>query len=314
MHPSTTSAATESAGTGSAGTGSAGTESAGTNPSAGPAVARRGAVALILAVEFVLACLLLSGWRAPASPPAASATPTPALAPTPNPNPAPTPAPAARQFTVIPLGGSAAAALAERIRAETPTAEAAVTAFWGDDWRRDVEIVVTDSADRFAALGNGGREFSPDIAAVTTGERIVFAPGAAGMGPGALRIVLRHELFHYAARLATAADAPRWLTEGVADYVGRPAAPRPGPAAAAELARLPTDADLDDPGAVRSQAYDRAWWFARFVADRYGVGSLRALYVAACAPGHADVPTAIRTTLGVEPRELLAQWGRWLAD
>ncbi|EUA23932.1 peptidase MA superfamily protein [Mycobacterium xenopi 4042] len=38
--------------------------------------------------------------------------------------------------------------------------------------------------------------------------------GAAAMSDAALRIVLRHELFHYAARADTALDAPRWLTEG----------------------------------------------------------------------------------------------------
>lgn len=34
------------------------------------------------------------------------------------------------------------------------------------------------------------------------------------MSATALRIVLTHELFHYAARVDTALDAPRWLTEG----------------------------------------------------------------------------------------------------
>ncbi len=34
--------------------------------------------------------------------------------------------------------------------------------------------------------------------------------------------------------------------------------------------------------------YDRAWWFARFVADTYGVDALRTLYVAAAGPHHAD--------------------------
>ena len=42
---------------------------------------------------------------------------------------------------------------------------------------------------------------------------------------------------------------------------------------------LPTDADLDTPGPQRSLAYDRAWWFARFVADTYGTPKLRALYL-----------------------------------
>jgi hypothetical protein len=127
------------------------------------------------------------------------------------------------------------------------------------------------------------------------------------MNDSALRIVLRHELFHYAARANTAFDAPRWLVEGVADYVARPAAPRP----ASMQARLPSDADLDAENS--SQAYDRAWWFARFVADEYGPAALRRLYVQACGPGHADPDTAARTVLGAGLADLVPRWQRWLA-
>lgn len=52
------------------------------------------------------------------------------------------------------------------------------------------------------------------------------------MSEASLRIVLTHELFHLAARTGTALDAPRWLVEGVADFVARPAAPLPAGAAA----------------------------------------------------------------------------------
>ena len=133
------------------------------------------------------------------------------------------------------------------------------------------------------------------------------------MSPDSLRVVLRHELFHYAARAQTASDAPRWLTEGVADFVGRPPAPLPGPQRAAELAVLPTDAELDTPGEVRSLAYDRAWWFSRFVADRYGTQALRQLYLAACGLDHVDVDTAIRSVLRADTTEVLAAWRSWLA-
>ena len=60
-----------------------------------------------------------------------------------------------------------------------------------------------------------------------------------GMSDASLRIVLRHELFHYAARADTAADAPRWLTEGVADFIGRPQTPLPANAAVMTAARTP---------------------------------------------------------------------------
>ena len=194
------------------------------------------------------------------------------------------------------LGGPQTRPLLARVSGEMDDAARAVTAFWGADWPRDIVVVATASDEQFRALVGGG----PDIAAATTAKRIVLAPGAAAMSDAALRIVLRHELFHYAARADTAPDAPRWLTEGVADFVARPATPRPGPAQAGGLAQLPTDADLDTEGATRTLAYDRAWWFTRFVADRYGTATLRRLYERACGPGHADVETAVSATLGAD--------------
>ena len=75
---------------------------------------------------------------------------------------------------------------------------------------------------------------------------------------------------------------------------------------------LPTDADLAGPGAARSLAYDRAWWFSRFVADRYGTATLRALYLSACGAGHPDPQTAIHATFGADPDQVLAGWRQWL--
>ena len=198
----------------------------------------------------------------------------------------------------------------DRIGAELPAAAAAVTAFWGPDWPREISVVVTESEEQFRVLAHGG----PDIAAATTADGLVFAPGAAAMSDTALRIVVRHELFHHAARPHTVADAPLWVTEGVADYVGRPASIRPAPEQADLLARLPDDADLQTEGATRSLAYDRAWWFSRYVADRYGPGTLRALYLRACGPGHPDAATAVRETLRENIDEVLAQWRRWMTD
>jgi hypothetical protein len=210
-----------------------------------------------------------------------------------------------RTVRLVGLGGVHTAPLLTRIGAQMNEAAAAVTAFWGPDWPRDVLIVAAGSDVEFGRLAGGG----PDIAATTTAERIMFAPGAAAMSDGSLRIVLRHELFHFASRADTAADAPRWITEGVADFVGRPPSQRPP--SAADLATIPTDADLDGPNS--SQAYDRAWWFSRFVADAYGVTALRALYLRACGPGHPDAATAVGDTLGADLQEVLARWRHWMS-
>ncbi|OBG33469.1 hypothetical protein A5673_23505 [Mycobacterium sp. E3198] len=246
--------------------------------------------------------------------------------------PAPSPAKAAtrslvvgdRTVRLVGLGGAISDRLLSRVASDMGGAINAVTAFWGGNWPRDISILATGSDEQFrAAAGGGPASRWADIAAVTVadrvdpalhaafGQRIVFAPGAATMNDGSLRIVLTHELFHYAARADTAADAPEWLTEGVADFVARPQTPVPADALPVPLT-LPADSDLDAPGPQRSLAYDRVWWFARFVADTYGTPKLHDLYVATCGVGHTDVSTAVHDVLGTDIAGLLVHWHQWL--
>jgi hypothetical protein len=266
---------------------------------------RRPILGLLLVVELIVAVMLVGRSVAPPVAPAPTTTTT-------------TTSFAASSTTFIAdgrtvemmsLGGAGTEPLLDRVSHQMDDAARAVTAFWGSDWPGNIVVVATASDEQFRALAAGGS----DIAAATTGQRIVFAPGAGAMSDDALRIVLRHELFHYAARAKTAADAPRWLTEGVADFVGRPAAARPGPAQAADLAQLPSDADLDTEGATRSLAYDRAWWFVSYIADRYGTATLRRLYERACGPGHPDVEHAVSETVGADMSDVVSDWRRWLA-
>lgn len=228
---------------------------------------------------------------------------------------------------LVNLGDDRSEALLTRVGADVDDAVAAVNGFWGTDWTSEIVVVATGSVDQFVAEAHldRNRQWS-DIAAVAVaddvdlghrragGQRIVLAPGAAGMTDSALRIVLSHELFHLAARVDTALDAPRWLTEGTADFVARPSAPLSLPAIGTPAASpaLPVDAELDVAGPQRSTGYDRAWWFARFVADTYGVDGLRRLYLAACGPGHGDFADALHEALGVDLNRLQSQWVRWL--
>ncbi|GAB7069603.1 DUF4157 domain-containing protein [Mycobacterium hodleri] len=262
--------------------------------------------ALLLA-ELAVAAVLVSrpvGDAAPAAPPTA----THASLDVPTTPSDPMTLRDGRTVSLMSLGGADTADLESRVWGELDGAADAVSAFWGDDWPRNVVVVLTRTDEEFRALAAG----EPDIAAATTAQRIVFAPGASSMSDASLRIVLRHELFHYAARSRTAADAPRWLTEGVADFVGRPPTPMPSRQDADALAHLPSDVDLDTAGAVRSLAYDRAWWFSRFVASGYGAETLRTLYLTACGAGHPDQATAIKRVLGADPPQVLAAWRAWL--
>ncbi len=228
-----------------------------------------------------------------------------------------------RTLRMTNLGGPQSEVLLSRVAADIGRAVDAVEAFWGTEWPRDITVVATGSQRQFETEAGGGPAAQwADIAAVAvadrvdparrtaSGQRIVFAPGAVGMSESALRIVLSHELFHYAARADTAVDARRWLTEGVADYVARPSTALP--ALTPLPTALPSDADLAAPGLQRSLGYDRAWWFARFVADTRGTATLRALYRAACGVGHVDVPTAVREVLDSDIAGVLADWQQWL--
>lgn len=230
-----------------------------------------------------------------------------------------------REVTLVSLGGDATDPLLRRIATEVDGAADAVETFWGSEWPHDIVIVAAASEEEFRALATGVADTS-HIAAVTvadsvnpqehsaSGQRIVFAPGAVSLSPQALRVVLTHELFHYAARASTAVDAPRWITEGVADYVSRPATE-----AGSSLLRgrplpqtLPDDRDFAATGTELSLAYDRAWLFARYLSDRYGPAALRSFYTRAAGPDHVDVDTALREMSRSTPADVLVGWQEWL--
>jgi hypothetical protein len=270
---------------------------------------------LAFVVQLVTATFLLV---VPTNPDAA-----PRTSPTASPAPAPLVVGDGRTVHLISLGGPSTDGLLTRIGGDIGDAVGAVEKFWGNDWDRDIVVIATESDAQFVVQAglDPNRQWT-DIAAVSvadhvdlehhsaSGQRIVFASGAAAMSDASLRIVLTHELFHLAARADTAPDAPRWLVEGVADFVARP--PAALPADAATNTALPTDAGLDTAGPARAMGYDRAWWFARFVADTYGVDALRRLYVAAAGPHHADFATAVRRALDTDMTDLRARWADWL--
>jgi hypothetical protein len=123
----------------------------------------------------VLAVALLSGCQ-PAPPDPAPAPPVTAGTAAPTAHTVSVPLPDRRTARLRGLGAGSGPLVA-RIAALLPGAAAAVSAFWGPDWPREIPVVVTDSADQFRALAHP----SPDIAAATTADGLVFAPGAAAM-------------------------------------------------------------------------------------------------------------------------------------
>ncbi|GAA1482860.1 hypothetical protein GCM10009624_33000 [Gordonia sinesedis] len=227
------------------------------------------------------------------------------------------------------------AATVVRLSSQLPTAVAAVSRFWGDGWPRRAVLVAT--ADRAAFDGltrSSGTTANAAAASVfanlntasdtVTGQRIVFAPTVGDLPAPALAVVLRHELTHIAARTDTAPTAPVWLTEGVAEYVGRTGTYVRFADAAPELTtavrdgRLPTglpaDSDFAVDASTSAVAYQSAWSLAAFIADRYGEDRLKKLYVQAASGDAAKTDPAIRAVLGTDRTRLLDEWRRWLTE
>ncbi|WP_051406291.1 hypothetical protein [Williamsia sp. D3] len=203
-------------------------------------------------------------------------------------------------------------------------------------------IIAAPTDDEFRSLTGAATADAQAAAAVSIftgvdpagptalGQRVVFSPQAAQLDPNALAAVLRHELFHVAARTVTAQAAPVWVTEGVAEYVGRrgtytrlaDAAPTlAGQVAAGEVpADLPSDANFSPGSPDAALSYQSAWSVAAFIADKFGEDKLKRFYVALAGADQPTDPqlvvksqdTASNIVLGISREELVDQWRGWL--
>ncbi|MGP4093161.1 hypothetical protein [Nonomuraea sp. KM90] len=180
-------------------------------------------------------------------------------------------------------------------------------------------VVVPESAREAARLA--GVDRLDGLAAVADRGRVIVVPELfATLNPTGRDVVLAHELTHVAAGTD---HLPVWLYEGFADYVGYRDAGLPVATAAAELAaevragRLPNAlpgpaafaADGRDPDRL-ARAYQEAWLACRFLADRFGEGTLVRLYREAQAAG-LDRALA---SLGLSVATLTARWREYVRD
>ncbi|MDH2424555.1 hypothetical protein [Sphaerisporangium sp. TRM90804] len=154
------------------------------------------------------------------------------------------------------------------------------------------------------------------LAAVAGPDRVIVEPRSFDRLTVAGRdVVLAHELAHVALGAATDGRTPKWLVEGLADYIGYLDAGIPVRTAAAELAAdvragraprsLPDRADFATGAPRLAQAYQEAWLACRYVAARFGERALVTLYRESM---RSDPRTALRRTLGLTPAEFTAAW------
>jgi hypothetical protein len=218
---------------------------------------------------------------------------------------------------------------ATRTAAEADAAARRVDGVWGDDWPREVVVLVPDSLQAMATLlDRTAVDGLSQLAAVTTGElrtdagargrttgdRVVINPVAfprlSALGRG---VVLTHELTHVATRADDVSAPPVWVDEGFADYVaylGRPLGVREvaadlldDPKALAALHDLPGDKAFDPGTGQVGPAYAAAWLAMRFVARRGGTPMVVDFYrVAAGLPTLRSWPKVPSARAPLTPR------------
>jgi hypothetical protein len=244
---------------------------------------------------------------------------------------------AARGTSSLVLGHPQDAAQLPRLASAVDAAVPVVAGVWGAGWNRQVAVLVPGSDAELAALVGSGSALT-DISAVAvfdaqdpahstrSGQRLVLNPRTlAELTPAGLRVVLQHEVTHLASAAATGQAVPRWLLEGLAEYVGNLGNAQPVANAASELrkevaggavpAGLPSD-DEFAPGSTRlPQVYEEAWLACRLIAERAGKAGLVRIYrLVGASPdvSATAVAAALRQVLRESSAEFTAQWRSYL--
>lgn len=216
-----------------------------------------------------------------------------------------------------------------------------VSSVIGSGWSQRVAVLVPAAADEMTALtGAAATGTVVDISAVAVtagedpvsnqpyGQRLILSPtGLAGLSTIGAQIVIRHEITHLATAAQTADITPRWLVEGLAEYVGNLNSGQPVQTAAAELAAqvaagtvpaaLPTDEAFAPASKSAAAAYEQAWLACRLIATRVGQAGLMRFYNAvgtALAPSGPATAAAMTSVLHESLDTFTAQWRTYVIE
>jgi hypothetical protein len=228
--------------------------------------------------------------------------------------------------------------MVERLTSELDSSVHAVSELWPARWSERVVLLLPDSPAEMRALV-GAKDFPVDaVVAVAvadrvdnatrsvTGQRVVLSPtGVRALSTRSLRVVLRHEITHVAARADTVDGSPTWLLEGFADYVGYRDSGVTLAEGAPDLMRqvredgapgsLPEDREFRMSGPDLDQAYQESWSLARFIATEHGEDTLVELYrtlAGAGAVSARETDGLLREVLGVDRARLVEGWQDYL--
>jgi hypothetical protein len=154
------------------------------------------------------------------------------------------------------------------------------------------------------------------------GSRVVINPQGFRPGDAFTRTLIRHEITHVATFERTGPLSPKWLVEGLAEYVGNAGSPfstaRLGSSLGALVDKsgvpdhLPLDSDF---GLLRDAGvgYNAGWLLCRYVASRWGTKALLRFYdqmgtsTGTFEPA-TKLPKALRRVLHIDEKTLLRDW------
>ena len=202
-----------------------------------------------------------------------------------------------------------------------------VSAVWGKGWSRYAVVVVPRTVAQLGrALGRTAASLD-GYAAVTTAEgssssgravaeRVwVNTPAMAELSAVGRQVVLRHEMTHVATAAPEHPDAPLWLVEGVAEWMGYRGSGIPLDVATGDLLdevrrgrtppALPDDAAFA--GAAVDVAYESAHLACAVIVARYGAADLVALYRQVVIDGD-DLSTTFQSLTGQPIASLRKDW------
>lgn len=190
----------------------------------------------------------------------------------------------------------------------------------------DGKVLVTAVSDQnvFDSYFDGSRDKLSQIEAVTIPRfdevpdwaggspkvvlsRVVFNPATLGRGDQELQHTLTHELTHAALGMETSDATPRWLVEGMAEYVAYATDPV-SDAMTAGYARRATATDLpsDETFYNSAENYVLGWLAVKLIAQKYGVDKAFALYHYFSLA--SDVDNGFQTVLGTTQSAFVQAW------
>ena len=126
-----------------------------------------------------------------------------------------------------------------------------------------------------------------------------------------LRETLVHEAVHALTMSSAGAARPRWLVEGMAEYIGQDTVSTIERTSDHLVPRLPTDQQLlNDPD---GRYYDAAWQFFRFLDERFGESKVTAFYEQAMASSD-PLDTLTQRHFGANLQRLQADYAGWFGS